>query len=73
MRVNSLGIRTVPVFLLLRNSLHRGLAPTARADSTCRLVREHEADVTVDWVLKNFGLVVVFFLFSKYDRARGAY
>ena len=74
MRVISLGIRAVSV-LSVANKL---AAPRPSSDSTCRQhVRADEGEwsgLTVDWVLKNFGLVVVVFFSSRSnDRARGAY
>ena len=58
MRVISLGIRTVPVLSVAKKLA----APRPSSDSTCRQhVRAGEgawSGLTVDWVLKNFGLVV---------------
>ena len=62
MRVISLGIRTVPVLSVAKKLS----APRPSSDSTCR--QHIPADegawsgLTVDWVLKNFGLVVFFSL-----------
>ena len=57
-------------FLLLRNSLHRGRAPTARADSTCRLMREHEADWRSIGCWKTLD-VLLFFFFSLLEVMTG--
>ena len=74
MGVISLGIRTVPVLSVAKETR----CTAADSDSTGREVRADQAGssgltMTVDWVLKNFCLVVLFFSSRSNHRARGAY
>ena len=73
MRVISLGIRTVPVLSVAKKLS----APRPSSDSTCRQHVHVPADegawsgLTVDWVLKNFGLASFFFSLLEVMTGRG--
>ena len=71
MRVTSLGIRTVPVLSVAKKLVAPRPSPAAPA-AKCGLICS-ELTMTVDWVMKNFCLVVVFFSPRSNHRARGAY
>ena len=71
MRVISLGIRLVPVLPVAKKLAAPRRAPTAPV-AKCWQIRQDEAELilTVDWVLKNFCVVVNVF-FSSRSNQRG--